>query len=161
MPQASPYKNTGSNGLASFLTLALFLLLISCNKTCQPGYQNPNCSVETRSIFESLSYTATESENGDSAFSYTTTIIAGPLPPFQVWLSTVAGGYFHHYVLATVANDTLNIALQAPDSNGRYISGTAVLNQNVLSINYTIAYPIHPPFHFIQTDSYSGNWVHN
>lgn len=134
--------------------------LLSCSKACQQGYLNPDCSIEERAQFESLSYTATESENGDSAYTYATTIIASPASIYQVQLTTVANGYFTNYVVANVDTTSLTIPNQAPDSNGHYISGYGTLNGNTLTLMYTISYPLHPPFHYVQTNYYSSVWVH-
>ena len=138
----------------------MILIISGCNKTCQTGYENPNCSIETRAEFESLSYAATESRNQDSAYSYPATIIPYPPDIRKVMLTNRARGAFAHNVIGSVVSDTLTIAYQNPDSNGTYIQGTGILTANVLNINYLISYPDSLPILHTQTDIYQSVWIH-
>jgi hypothetical protein len=145
---------------ALILTCLLALLLAACNKTCQTGYENPNCSVEVRAQFENLNYTATESRNGDSAYTYTATIIADPKNIRNVLLSHVANGVFVNNVTASTSADTLIIPYQSPDTNRFYIQGLGLLNGNVLSISFAVSYPDSVPVLHTQTDFYQSIWTH-
>ena len=130
----------------------------SCNKTCQTGYENPNCSIEIRNQFENVNYTVTESKNGDSAYTYSATIVSSPASILQVQLTNMANNFFVNNVTATVSNDTLTIPYQTPDSNARYIIGLGILSGNTVYINYAITYPTRS--HRRQTDYYQSTWVH-
>jgi hypothetical protein len=146
-----------------FLPLLLTAVLLSgiaaCKKTCQTGYEDPGCSIETRAEFENLNYTVTESMNGDSAYSYPATIIAGA-GPLQILLTGVGNGAIVNNVTGIVSSDTLTIARQAPDSNAHYIQGSGILSGNQLTINYTITYPDSLPVLHTQVDQYYSQWVH-
>jgi hypothetical protein len=144
---------------AIFLIVALFFGFSACKKTCQPGYENPNCSVEIRAQFENLNYTVTESKNSDSATSYPAGIIAGA-NILQVQLTNVGNGAIVHNVVGNVTADTLIIPNQAPDTNAHYIQGIGILSGNTLYLSYTITYPDSQPFLHTQTDYYQGQWVH-
>lgn len=141
--------------------LAFCLLgLCACNKACQTGYENPNCSVEVRAQFENLYYTATESKNQDSAYTYSATILASPSDIRKVLLTNVANGFFINNVSAITNSDTLTIPYQCPDTNARYIQGTGILSGNVLSMYFTVTYPDSIPILHTQTDLYQSVWVH-
>jgi hypothetical protein len=143
------------------LAAICLLGLGACSKVCQIGYENPNCSVETRAQYENVNYTVTESKNGDSAYTYSATIVSSPLGPLKVQLSNVANNFFINNVTASVtATDTLTIAYQAPDSNSRYIQGIGVLTGSTLALNYVITYPDSLPVLHTQTDYYQSVWVH-
>ena len=140
---------------------AALLLLGSCNKACQTGYENPNCSIEIRNQFENVNYTVTESKNGDSAYTYAATIVSSPAGILKVQLTNMANNFFVNNVTASVnSGDTLTIPSQAPDSNGRYILGLGILSANTLYISYAITYPDSLPVLHTQTDYYQSTWVH-
>jgi hypothetical protein len=141
--------------------LACVLIASSCNKACQAGYVNPNCSVEVRAQFENLYYTATEERNQDTpAYTYSATIIASPRNPLGVLMGNVANGFFVNYVYASTSNDTLTIPYQAPDTNGRYIQGLGIISGSVLTLSYAVTYPDSTPVIHSQTDYYYSSWVH-
>jgi hypothetical protein len=146
------------------LLLSIFLLCLlpalSCKKTCQPGYEDPDCSVEIRAQFESLYYTATESMNGDSAYTYAATILPNPANAYQVLLTNVANSaYFANNVAATASNDTLTIAYQNPDTTAVYISGMGTISGNVLTLYYVIYVPNLAGTGLIR-NQYASVWVH-
>jgi hypothetical protein len=144
-----------------YLILAATLLpLLSCNKACQAGYENPNCSIEVRAQFENLYYTVTESRNQDSAYSYSATIIASPGDIRKVLLSNVANGLFVNNVVGITSSDTLTIAYQSPDSNGRSIQGRGILSLNVMKISYIVSYTDSLPAVHTQNDIYQSVWIH-
>ena len=142
------------------ILIATLFALGACNKACQVGYENPNCSVEIRNQFENENYTVTESKNGDSAYTYAATIVSSPAGILQVQLTNMANNFFVNNVRASVNNDTLTIPNQAPDSNGRYVLGQGVLSGNTLFLNYAITYPDSLPVLHTQTDYYQSVWVH-
>ena len=139
---------------------ATLLAISSCSKVCQTGYENPNCSVETRAQFENLYYTVSESRNGDSIYTYPATIIASPAGILKILMTNVGNGAFVNNVLAVVNADTLTIPYQAPDSNAHYITGGGIISGSVLLISYTISYPDSVPVPHTQTDGYQSQWVH-
>jgi hypothetical protein len=142
------------------LTAVLLICIGACKKTCQTGYENPNCSIETRAEFENLNYTVTESMNGDSAYTYPATIIASPNGILRVLLTGVGAGAIVNNVAGIVDSTTLTIPRQAPDSNAHYIQGSGSLNGNTLTINYTITYTDSLPVLHTQADYYYSQWVH-
>ena len=142
------------------IVVASLCMLCACKKTCQTGYENPNCSVEIRNQFENENYTVTESKNGDSAYSYAATIVSSPANILQVRLTNMGNNFFVNNVTAVVNSDTLTIPNQAPDSNGRYVLGQGVLSGNTLFLNYAITYPDSLPVLHTQTDYYQSVWVH-
>lgn len=147
--------------IISPISIAVCLLgILSCHKTCQTGYENPNCSIETRAQFESLTYTATESRNLDSAYSYPATIIPHPTDIRKVMLTNMANGVFAHNVVGSVVSDTLTIAYQSPDTNGHYIQGIGILSSNLLNLNYVVTYTDSLPVIHLQTDVYQSTWIH-
>ena len=146
---------------ASIAALGILITLFSCNKACQVGYENPNCSIEIRNQYENLNYTVTESKNGDSAYTYAATIVSSPQGILRVQLTNIANNFLVNNVTASVtATDTLTIAYQAPDSNGHYIQGIGVLTGNTLALNYAITYPDSLPVLHTQVDYYQSVWVH-
>ena len=137
--------------------------LWSCSKACQAGYANPNCSIEIRAPYENLYYTVTESEDQDSAYTYSATIISSPAGPFALQLTNVANGvFFVNNVngLVSITGDSLTIARQNPDTNANYIQGLGTLYNNVLTLNFTISHPDSLPFIHTQTDTFQSIWIH-
>lgn len=147
-----------------YVATAISCLLISihsCSTACQQGYINPDCNVQIRAPFENLNYTATESKNSDTNYTYPATIIASQ-NILQVQLTNVANGFFANNVTGTVSlnGDTLTIANQNPDGNSNFIAGKGVLSGNTLSLVYTISYTDSVPYIHPQTDVYVSSWVH-
>ena len=145
------------------LYASAFSLLLSgmgCNKACQTGYENPNCSVEVRAQFENVAYAVTESRNLDSPYTYTASILAASRDIRKILLTNVTNGFFINNVSAITNADTMTIAYQSPDTNARYIQGSGILSANVLTINYVVTYPDSNPVLHTQTDYYQSVWVH-
>jgi len=141
---------------------ALIVAASSCNKACQAGYANPNCTIEIRAPYENLNYTVTESKNGDSAYTYSATIISSSAGPFAVQLTNVANGFFANNVtgVVSITGDTLTIARQSPDTNANYIQGLGTLSLSTLSLSFSISYPDSQPYIHRQTDTFQSVWVH-
>jgi len=153
----------GIRSICIFSLFACFLpTIMSCSRVCQAGYANPNCSIEIRAAYENLYYQVTENKDHDSADTYSATIISSPAGPFALQMTNVANGSFVNNVnaLVSITGDSLTIALQAPDTNARYIQGLGTLSNNVLTINYTISYQDSTPVIHTQTDSFLSIWVH-
>jgi hypothetical protein len=140
--------------------LGIIMSVLGCNKACQTGYENPNCSVEVRAQFENVAYAVTESRNLDSPYVYTASILADPRDIRKILLTNVANGFFIHNVSAVTNADTMTIAYQSPDTNARYIQGSGILSANVLTISYMVTYPDSNPVLHTQTDYYQSVWVH-
>lgn len=147
--------------ISSYLAFACLMVSIyACKKTCQTGYENPNCSIEVRAEFENVAYTVTESRNQDSAYSYSASILAAPNDIRKILLTNVANGFFINSVSALTTSDTMTIAYQSPDTNGRYIQGAGILSGNAITIYYTVTYPDSNPVLHTQADYYQSIWVH-
>lgn len=142
------------------VAICLMSWLSACKKTCQTGYENPNCSVEIRAQFENLYYTATESRNLDSPYTYNPTIIADPHDIRRILLTGIANGQFINNVSALTNSDTMTIAYQCPDTNAHYIQGSGILSGNVLTMSYAVTYPDSYPVLHTQTDYYQSVWTH-
>ena len=144
---------------AILITISMMGGLLSCNKACQQGYENPNCSVEIRAQFENLYYTVTERKNQDTILkTYSATIIASPKSPFGLHLGNVANGLFVNTVVGTANADTLSLPYQSPDTNSYYIQGRGIISGNVMLLNYTVTYADSQSV--VHADQYVSQWVH-
>ena len=149
---------------AAAALVATLMTTSSCTKTCDAGYEGSDCKTQVRTKFVNT-YTATESKNAGTTYTYPTTITAGTSTDItEVIITRItgqslgAGGFFTNYVKATTAGTALTIARQNPDGDSYYITGTGALTGTSLTLTYTISGP--NTSGTTVTDNYSATFAH-
>ncbi len=94
----------------------------TCN--CADGYSGSDCSTNISANFLG---TYNVSEVCPDITTYTVNVFADTLSIFTVHISGFYHGGFSNPVTATVTNNSIQIAAQDPDNDGRIVSGEGTL----------------------------------
>ncbi|HWB62183.1 MAG TPA: hypothetical protein VG603_01645 [Chitinophagales bacterium] len=145
--------------LLAFGAISAILVVSSCTKTCDTGYEGSDCKTEVRAKFLSNNISASETKNGGTAYSYSTSIISSSSDLLTVYLTKVANGFFNSNVKATVNGTALTIESQEPDADGYTIQGNGSITDKTITLTYTITglNAAVPPV--TVTDTYQATWT--
>jgi len=101
---------------------------------CNPGYEGYNCKTEMRFKFigDFSGYEACTTGPG----IYEVQVLTNAASVQSIFIKNLNG--FGINVAATVNKDSLTIPTQTLNPSGTVVSGTGIIYQNTLSINYTL-----------------------
>ncbi len=148
-----PFKISILHAIAGWLCLGLWGCKDPCQKVvckygdciqgvchCQTGYVGDSCSVEARSLYYGT-YNVTDICSQTGFMSYTVNIREDSLDLFRVLIANF-GNAFANDVWAEVYGTSITIPSQAPDNDGRMVTGGGTFyNQDSISMYYSIAFP--------------------
>ena len=135
----------------------------SCTKTCDAGYEGSDCKTLMTAKFINSNWSVTESKNGGTPYTYSSSISQSSTDISKVLISKVANQFFNSNVVGTVSNSTtITITNQNPDGDNYYITttGTNAVANNVMTLNYSITGPNGATPPVTVTDNYTSTWTH-
>ena len=112
--------------------------------SCQTGYEGDDCTMEVRAKFLGT-YNVNDHCTITGDTSYTVNIAAAADEVLEVEIANFNND-FSNSVRAVVTGNNINIPPQAPDLDGRAVSGNGVFSgSNTITWSYTITFPSGPP----------------
>ncbi len=120
-----------------FKALAFLVLLTcigACTKLCEGGYEGNRCNILSRDKFLG----AWNAVDNPGNIAYKDTITEGAHVADVFVSNGFNGGRFVHPISAVVNRSTLSIVVQRPDGDSVEISGSGILQDNVLTWSYMI-----------------------
>ncbi len=117
-------------------TFVGLMLVNSCAKTCDPGYEGSDCKTEVRTKILG-NYQVNETCSTTGAASYSVTISASGTDVTKVLVSPF-GGYSG--LTGTISVDGTSLTIAQQTSAGYSVVGTGTINNDgaSLTVNYTI-----------------------
>jgi len=128
---------------ASMLSIAAFsaVTFTSCSKddeSCPAGMEGKDCNTESRAKFIKT-WSASDEVGSGSPLVYTCNITKGTNVNQVLISNSFAGNFFDNAIKATVEENTITIASQAPDAGGDYkVSGSGTYSGGQITWNYLI-----------------------
>lgn len=119
----------------AFATIAT---MMSCTKTCDPGYEGDKCDTEIRAKYLSSNYSVTEvCTVSGSIGPYTASITSSSTDILKIFLNNF--GDFNSNITVTATVDGNNITIASQTVSGYTINGSGSLSGNTLTLNYAVA----------------------
>ena len=140
--------------LIIIVVLPLLVLIGSCSKLCNSGYEGSRCNQLSTTKFVGK-WSAIDTPG---TLIYTDTITQGSVIEDLILSSSFSNHHFSHNVLASVINNVLTIPYQQPDSSNIFVAATGTMSDDHNTIVFAYQITVGADSTRVTT-IYGGTWT--